>query len=596
MQYEHFIIESYRAIKGPLKINLKARSLIPLIGLNECGKTTILQAIFSFDSINDKEYEGRHISEVDNLYQTKSATPVITAGVRDSKAQWEENSKIYVKNHIKDLNDKLAALAAATSTVQSLMEKKQLEAQILSSSTWLKSFENLVSSTNGLVDISRNLNSRKYSISGIQSPNGALVDGFCKKIITYLPYILYNDDFQDRPPSSIKITTEETPISTWQAVFARLFEEANTGHTLIETAKVDDQRRRDSIVSDVQAVLNRTLSKAWKSFHLDRSKKVKIRLDLTPFGEFDEAHLNVKIVENIGENERFFDVVDRSKGFLWFYNFVMKTEFNPKSVGWRSDTIYLLDEPGSYLHSAAQTKLCEKLRAISKKNGKVIYCTHSPHLLHPESIPINDIHIVSKSNKKEITVDRLPEYRTSSERIVALQPLYEALQINGQQFANSGKPMLAVEGIYDKYAISMFMPESERFDIIPGTNANSVVKNIQFLNAFGVRYAAIWDNDEEGRKEHKRASNAYGIKEAEKFLLLPSDGEKKFAMEHMFDESDYSLIRQSLNLADNSTYESVMVELFYGIDSVKKTIRERCSDHSKSKFRQLKALVDTAVG
>jgi predicted ATP-dependent endonuclease of OLD family len=605
MHYEYFRIENYRAIKGPVKLDFKSRSLIPLIGLNECGKTTILQAIFAFDSINDEEYEGRHIKEVGNLYQTKSATPIVSAGIRASKTEWTENAQHFAKSHISKLTEtlqKLKSVAATTQTapaanvtVKPVAEISKLETQIDSSTKWIKDFENLIHEAKGVITISRNLDSRSYSIAGIQSPEGGLVDGFCREIISYMPYILYNDDFQDRPPSTITITSKPGTTSTWQAVFSKLFEEANTGHSLIQTAKVEDQRRRDSIVSDVQAVLNRTLSKAWKSFHLDRNKRVKIRLDLRPFGESEEAYLDVKIVENIGDNERFFDVVDRSKGFLWFYNFVMKTEFNPKNISGRSDTIYLLDEPGSYLHSAAQTKLCEKLRSISQKNGKVIYCTHSPHLLHPESIPINDIHIVSKSSKKEITVDRLPEYKTLNERLLALQPIYEALQINGQQFKNDGRPMLAVEGIYDKYAISTFMPQSENYDIIPGTNANSIVKNIQFLNAFGISYVAIWDNDDEGRKEHKRATTAYGPRESERFMLLPANNVKKFAMEQMFTEDDYSMFRSLLGLEPNSTYESVMAALYYGDSALKKKARENCSSHSREKFLELKSGIESRL-
>lgn len=57
MKYIKFIIKNYRAITNPIEIDIKKNKLVPLIGTNESGKTTILQAIYAFDYANDKEYE-----------------------------------------------------------------------------------------------------------------------------------------------------------------------------------------------------------------------------------------------------------------------------------------------------------------------------------------------------------------------------------------------------------------------------------------------------------------------------------------------------------------------------------------------------------
>ena len=53
MEYCKFIINIYRAIKGPLEIDLKNK-IVPLVGINEWGKTTILQAIFAFNYAIDQ--------------------------------------------------------------------------------------------------------------------------------------------------------------------------------------------------------------------------------------------------------------------------------------------------------------------------------------------------------------------------------------------------------------------------------------------------------------------------------------------------------------------------------------------------------------
>jgi predicted ATPase len=77
--------------------------------------------------------------------------------------------------------------------------------------------------------------------------------------------------------------------------------------------------------------------------------------------------------------KRYFNLKDRSKGFYWFFNFVIKLEFNHKLNGSENNAIYLLDEPGSYLHPNAQLMLCEKIKKLSE-NNKVVYCGCIPFL------------------------------------------------------------------------------------------------------------------------------------------------------------------------------------------------------------------------
>src|SRR4051812_13723929 len=79
MRYKQFSISHYRGIIGPLIIDVDKNSLVPIIGVNECGKTTILQAIFAFDPANDQMNGGRHLRDTENLYKTARQTPVISA-------------------------------------------------------------------------------------------------------------------------------------------------------------------------------------------------------------------------------------------------------------------------------------------------------------------------------------------------------------------------------------------------------------------------------------------------------------------------------------------------------------------------------------
>ena len=86
MRFTSFTIKNYRAITGPLVIDLSKKSLLPIIGTNESGKTTILQAIFAFDSYNDKFNDGLHLSNTSNLYLTLSSPALVEAQIEMTDA------------------------------------------------------------------------------------------------------------------------------------------------------------------------------------------------------------------------------------------------------------------------------------------------------------------------------------------------------------------------------------------------------------------------------------------------------------------------------------------------------------------------------
>jgi predicted ATP-binding protein involved in virulence len=88
LRYKRFIINNYRAISEPLEIRVGKGLLMPIIGVNESGKTTILQAIFAFDHLNDSSNErGRHLKDVLNLYSSSSPDATVEAEVETTPSE-----------------------------------------------------------------------------------------------------------------------------------------------------------------------------------------------------------------------------------------------------------------------------------------------------------------------------------------------------------------------------------------------------------------------------------------------------------------------------------------------------------------------------
>ncbi|WP_281197657.1 AAA family ATPase, partial [Erysipelothrix rhusiopathiae] len=60
-------IENYKGITDKVRISI-GRKIVPIVGMNESGKTTIIEAIYAFDNGNDELNNGSHVNEIKNQY------------------------------------------------------------------------------------------------------------------------------------------------------------------------------------------------------------------------------------------------------------------------------------------------------------------------------------------------------------------------------------------------------------------------------------------------------------------------------------------------------------------------------------------------
>ncbi len=534
MKYTKFTLKDYKAIAGELEIDIR-KSLLPVIGINESGKTSILWGIFAFDEANDTLNDGRHMKNVGNLYKTSNRGEAsIIADIEATK-------------------DELIGFLDGIDGVAETPPEAKAE---------VKKYKRALSSWTGVIRIKRNLISKKYSIEnpelkGFPHLNPLMIE----ECLGSTPYILYFDDFRDTIHEEIPIDGEPSSPKGWLAIIEQLFKKTNPSYSVYKLQATEELQRK-SIMADVCKVLNNTLAKEWEKFTLEEGSRLDVDIQYAA----TENKLNLFIKENIAGNDRYFGIQDRSKGFYWFFNFVMKLEFNPKVRSMDDmDTIYLLDEPGSYLHSSAQAKLCEKLASLSK-NNVVIYCTHSHYLLDPDKIPLSYIKIAQKSGDGSVKLVSLPEYKDDQkDKRLAIQPIIDALKIKPFITDFNFDHLCVVEGIYDYYVLEMFQGEKHDIKFLPAVNADSIKYFISIAIAWRVQYVAMWDNDAEGKKEYAKAQGFFGEHEAAKFLLLPSENPRKksFILQDIFFGGDLKMIKQELGIATNTAFEKTILMLYF---------------------------------
>lgn len=547
MEYKKFIIENYKAIKH-IEIPL-SNSVIPLIGVNESGKTTILNAILAFDSSKDSLMNGKHINPK-NKYKTSQEQCRIIAEIVINKDEFEIIGKYAKLNMDSELYIWLKEKADRKESIciERVFEKNKI--------------------TKDYRIINTDIDDEK-------------IDKVTKGILKYSPNILYFDDFSDRVPEKIPFPKEfaedgkysRGSIREWQEIIAEIFNRALEGNMpLKEFMELEDEDDKMNYLNDVEQILNRMIIKEWDelknvlSSEVDGDLALRLNCNETD-GEFEftfKIHDREK-----GDKNRVFNIGERSKGFQWFFNFNMKLKFNPKYETHPDNAIYLLDEPGSYLHSSAQTELLKKLCEIAN-NNTIIYCTHSQYLLDPDIINIGNIRIIEKE-EGDIKIE---EYGTSktNKATGAFSALNDALQLKFGMKDNSLKNVILTEGIIDYYFINMFLNLPD-ITIIPGSGAGHLKELISIMIGCSENYLVILDNDSAGRNARKEYKDYFKKSFEDHCYQYEGIGDKaeKFELEDLLGKEYGEEIKREMN---NSNIKRALTELYFSDDETKGKIIE----------------------
>jgi predicted ATP-dependent endonuclease of OLD family len=365
MIYQKFEIKNFQGI-GSLEIDLSNNRIVTLVGLNESGKTTILQAILLF-------YKLLHGNEPDERQLNK---------FRPKGIEFSGDVEIYGELYFEDHD--------------------------------LERIQNKWHEHNPDVDLSipRTFSFKyvfNYELHAYKGTNRtcifqAMIDGTDKllcfenehqwqELITFIkselvPEIIFYDDFIYEFPEHIQFTINQTPQQAkanpknekWQLVMDDLLKSANPQLSFQEHVVnlwATDNDLAENRISQIERELNKKITHAWRSLFNNGIKK----------RNFKEIQLRCNFQTNIltisflikTETDEVYLISERSKGFRWYFAFLISTEFRKNRA---KNILFLLDEPASYLHPSAQVKVLEAIEGLSE-NAFVIYTTHSHHMINP---------------------------------------------------------------------------------------------------------------------------------------------------------------------------------------------------------------------
>lgn len=332
---------------------------------------------------------------------------------------------------------------------------------------------------------------KKYFINS-ESWNDSPTDHYI--VETYLkdrlPKFMYYDDYYALP-SEISLTNIENNLSK---------SNFKTARALLELADINLEKVRDSddfeeFIAELEAteaIISDELFKYWKT---NNNLKIKFIINKVENKDYYNQTIIDRILKIRVSNQRTgvsLPLENRSRGFNWFFSFLV---WFKKIQEDRNNTyILLLDEPGLNLHAKAQNDLLKFISDLSN-DYQIIYTTHSPFMIDTNSL--NKVRTVYETQDGTVISDSVQEKDPNT-----LFPLQAALGYDLAQNLFVSKKNLLVEGISDLIYLSIIsnlLQDNGRegldadITIVPTGGADKVASFISLLRGNKLKMLCLLD-------------------------------------------------------------------------------------------------------
>ncbi|WP_193751722.1 AAA family ATPase [Sphingomonas sanguinis] len=530
-----FRIENFKGIE---KVNLAVEGgkspgrFISLVGLNESGKTSIIEAL-SMSILQDETSRGvtgvidlpTDVSRIVPKHQSAGFTGTSNVSVKLDFSEEIETLDI-IKRIIKDAGLKIVGNIDPVLEATKLLEFEDSSYKGFRT-TWGFIPKVVQAKSRKQVPVTLFQKDRKAWTSCINEFKKAL-----PKVI-YFPTFLVNmpkriylegshsvEDTYYRNILSDVMSGLNTPLDLKRHILDRAHphKTAANGYSSSLRASNDGVRINDT-VQQIAAELNRVVFGAWHDIF---QKPVKNRSIVVEWhiDEQKENHIYLELYIVAGRHR--YSLNERSLGFRWFFSFLLFTQFQRNRTD-NKKIVFLFDEPASHLHPKAQERLLRSFDKIADPNHIIIYSTHSHYLLNP--IWIEQSYVVANSaiddtnddtgmdgleSKVTITATPYKSFATKHPgKTTYYQPILDVLDFSSHGL-DLTSPLIILEGKYDYHPFMYFVRElgyAEKIRVIPSVGAGGMSALIGILKGWHIKFLIILDDDSTGRKEKGKYKN-----------------------------------------------------------------------------------------
>ncbi|MCP6718956.1 MAG: ATP-binding protein [Patescibacteria group bacterium] len=548
MKYKKFIIKNYKGIKE-LVLDLSLypdHNIFTFVGLNESGKTTILEAINFFQK--DIPEDKRHIlipkSRKLNFNDSVSVRATFTLNKED-----EEMIKEYATENNFIITEDIKELSVTKAYSYEDSEYRSIE------SLWT------------IPIIGRKKRARLVKRLSNKNPEWHMITTYIKEEL--FPSIIYYPNFLFDFPEKIYLEEfegEKEEQDFYRRVLQDVLDSFKKGLSLnkhvLSRMKSDSEENKESLNSvlhKMSGVITTKVFKTWEELFKSKRREIIIKANTEDKnGTEARYYLEIKLKEGAEE----YQISERSLGFKWFFAFLLFTEFRKNRLIDKGEILFLLDEPASNLHSTAQMKLISTFQQIVSKS-KLIYTTHSHHLINPDWLA--GAFIVKN---KALDYENDFGYDSSKTDIAAIpyrqfvaqhpnqqtyfQPILDSLEYKPSKLELVPN-IVIVEGRNDFYTfkyINEIILEGQfsSLNFYPGGGAGKNDRVIRLYISWGKSFIVLMDSDDGGKNGKKKYSQELGdIVDGKIFTLDDIEkGWKSIATENLFTETERIRIIKTL--------------------------------------------------
>ncbi|MEK7624153.1 MAG: AAA family ATPase [Patescibacteria group bacterium] len=613
MKYLKFTIKKFKGIQD-LEIDLSRYpngSIFPLVGLNESGKTTILEAINFFQNFtefkNEELFNFMPKAKATNFSEKIEISAYISLETEESQSISKKIKEkfAYIESDIKNI------------LITRKWVFKNAKFENKDNDVWLFNEKDIFVKKRS-----------DGNFKNLHNEDNALWLEVIAEIKKDLPKILYFQNFLFDFPEWIylenidsllnKNEEDKKVLTEYKNIIDDILKYTNSKNSVndflvkLKSQSPEDISASNSIIAQIETILNSKIIDKWKSIFPNKPvTQIKVIKN-----QFVNDGVSISIETSVGGVS--FKVNQGSLGFRWFFAFILFTEFRKKREGENGEYLFLFDEPASNLHESAQKELLKIFSDISN-GAKITYSTHSPYLIDDKNI-LNSF-IVKDEGKKDdndlfyVQDIKAYQYRNfvssdsleNANHIMHFKPLLDALDFKEHIFTPQNNIVL-LEGKFDYYTLRWMkenLSNADDFNFYPGSSINKYDQLLRDYLANNKKFIAIFDADgdltkENGKGKYWQKKYIEDVSEELKnrvFVLSQIDlSFDNFTTESLFADEDKLKLQKLFDAGalnyNKGQFNSAVQQCYLGktaIDLSQQTINnfKKVFDFIKDKFTQL---------
>ena len=464
--------------------------IVAIIGQNESGKSSILEALEAFGSNKMMESDIRGID----------VSPMVTCkfSIDGEIKNWFRGTFLGPPS---DLDTQIRELKG------NICIKKKWNPRSLS--------ENPIATMEGSKFLGGNVRpvpsfGSEPEASHPEHTNALLTataDNFINEILRHVFIIPYED--KSMLPSRIDLADIENKNTEAEGYTGTcnflLLADLTAEHIRYLCQKEVSRKNKLNIVNNS---VSEKLQQFWSQM-LGEESKISIEFDV---GHHDTSHHATGqpyLSFLIKDKDGYFNPKQRSLGVRWFLSFflaIMATAKREASI-YKSAVnfkpIILIDEMGSSLHGNAQKDALALLENI-KENLQIVYATHSPFLVNVENL--HRILVAERKIGKSGNIETkiLPPHKFGGSHRDAILPLYSSMgmDLSHQEVIKKNNNVILEEisAFYYLKAFLMLFNIEKEIHFLPATGCNNIRMLANLLLGWGIEFSVLVDDESSGCK------------------------------------------------------------------------------------------------